>query len=613
MHGSANICTRGWLALLLAVTCLVTNLNAGGIHGGGGGFGGGGHGGGFGGGGFGGGGHGGGGFGGGGFGGGGGRPSGFGGGGFGGGGFSGGGGGFGGGGSRPSGFGGGGIPGGLGGGGLGGGGFDVNRPGGFSGGNFGGGGSSFNRPSFPGGDSRPSMHDFNRPSGGFNFGGNSSLPDFGNRGGGVRPSFGGGDFNRPGGNFNHPSEGQIGDFLGIHDRPNLMPGQGGSGTQRPAFRPGDNVRPGQGGSGTERPGFRPGDNVRPGQGGSGTQRPAFRPGNNTRPGQGGAGERWPDLRPGGGGNRPNHPDRPINIGDITNIGKRPNWANLSHNDINVINNNWNTAINRPTMNNWVNNHPNRWNHWQDWGHGVVDRWPGYNHGWFNNNWWAHHPCSHNWWQYHGWWGNRPWQYWWRYPTWGQVVNWFPAWGWGGDSGTFYDYGDGGNVVYQDNSVYIDGQQVATADQFAQSASDLATVNYPAQPDPDVAAKMEWMPLGTFAISSSPDDKSTTRTIQLAVNQDGVISGTYYNQSTDKTYPVQGNVDKKTQRVAFTIGSNNDVVMETGIFNLTQATAPALVHHGTSQTDTYLLVRLDPPPEDPSGAASTPQNQADPLP
>jgi hypothetical protein len=571
---------RGSASLLLITLFAIADLQAGGFHGGG--FGGGGGrpgGGGFGGGGGGfGGGRPGGGFGGGGMGGGG-----FGGGGFGGGGFSGG---------RPGGNSGGFGGGGFGGGGMGGGGFN---PGTFGGSNFGAGGIS--RPSmdrtspqfnFPSGDFRPSLNEMNRASGLSGFGGNSSLPDFGNRGGAVRPSFGGGEFGkrteggfRPGmsgdmtfGPGQHPSEGQIGDFLGIHNRPNLMPGEGGGGVQRPSEFPG--FRPGEGGSGTERPGFRPADGV--------------------RPGQGGAGERWPDLRPGGGGVRPNSPNRPTNIGNITGIGNRPNWANLRPNDINVINNNWNAAINRPTMNNWMGNHPNRVSHWQDWGRGVVDRWPGYQHGWFNDHWWANHNYNHCWWHYNGWWGNQPWRYWWRYPTWPQMAAWFPTWGWGGDSGYFYDYGPGGNVVYQDNSVYIDGQQVASADQFAQSAADLATVNYPTEPDADAAAKMEWMPLGTFAISSSKDDKSTTRTIQLAVNQDGVISGTYYNQLTDKTYSVQGKVDKQTQRAAFTIGSNNDVVMETGIFNLTQDTAPALVHHGTSQTDTYLLVRLTAPPE-----------------
>jgi hypothetical protein len=35
----------------------------------------------------------------------------------------------------------------------------------------------------------------------------------------------------------------------------------------------------------------------------------------------------------------------------------------------------------------------------------------------------------------------------------------------------YDYGD--NVVYQDNSVYIDGSSVAPADQYSQQARQMA--------------------------------------------------------------------------------------------------------------------------------------------
>jgi hypothetical protein len=76
----------------------------------------------------------------------------------------------------------------------------------------------------------------------------------------------------------------------------------------------------------------------------------------------------------------------------------------------------------------------------------------------------------------------------------------------------------------------------------------------------------------------------------------------HNSSTNKTYVVQGRVDKETQRAAFTIGDKSDVVMETGIFNLTKPQTPVLVHFGPSKTETYLLVRLD-PPKDAGGDAS----------
>jgi hypothetical protein len=51
-----------------------------------------------------------------------------------------------------------------------------------------------------------------------------------------------------------------------------------------------------------------------------------------------------------------------------------------------------------------------------------------------------------------------------------------------------------------------------------------------------------------------------------------------------------------QRVAFRIGESDDVVFETGLYNLTQGEAPVLVHFGTDRVATYLLVRLEVPEE-----------------
>ena len=64
------------------------------------------------------------------------------------------------------------------------------------------------------------------------------------------------------------------------------------------------------------------------------------------------------------------------------------------------------------------------------------------------------------------------------------------------------------------------------------------------------------------------------TIQLAVNKQGIIRGNYTDTVTNKTQLVHGSVDKKTQRVAFTVGDNTTTVVETGLYNLTKDEAPA---------------------------------------
>ena len=161
---------------------------------------------------------------------------------------------------------------------------------------------------------------------------------------------------------------------------------------------------------------------------------------------------------------------------------------------------------------------------------------------------------------------------------------------------YYDYGQGGNVVYTDNSVYINGEQIATTTEFAQSAADLATVQ---APETEAEAQQaEWMPLGTFAVSAGEKDVDPTRMVQLAVNKQGVISGTLFNTQTEETQSIQGQVDKQTQRVAMRVGESEDLIVESGLYNLTQNEAPVLVHFGTQKTENWLLVRLeDPAPED----------------
>jgi len=180
------------------------------------------------------------------------------------------------------------------------------------------------------------------------------------------------------------------------------------------------------------------------------------------------------------------------------------------------------------------------------------------------------------------------------PTFGSCVNWFT---WSAPSSVwqqpvYYDYGQGGNVVYENNVVYIEGEQIATADEFAESAAALSTVEPPKSEQE--AEQAEWMPLGTFAVSADENDVEPTRVIQLAVSREGIISGTLYNTRSDQVDAIQGQVDPQTQRVAFRIGESESVVVETGLYNLTQEEAPVLVHFGTERVEHWLLVRLESP-------------------
>lgn len=72
------------------------------------------------------------------------------------------------------------------------------------------------------------------------------------------------------------------------------------------------------------------------------------------------------------------------------------------------------------------------------------------------------------------------------------------------------------------------------------------------------------------------------------------SGTFHNTATNTTQAIEGMTDKPTQRVAWGIVDKNWPIMETGIANLTQDSAPALVHFADGQTQQWLMVRLEEP-------------------
>jgi hypothetical protein len=151
------------------------------------------------------------------------------------------------------------------------------------------------------------------------------------------------------------------------------------------------------------------------------------------------------------------------------------------------------------------------------------------------------------------------------------------------------------VVYENNYVYVNEVPVATTTEFAESAYALATV--PPPPEEEVLDDIDWMPLGTFALSTGEGDREPERVLQLAVNPQGIVSGTLYNTRTEEVEAIEGQVDEQTQRVAFRVVDNPEIVFETGLYNLTQEVAPVLMHFGTDWTEEYVLARLEYPEEE----------------
>jgi hypothetical protein len=203
----------------------------------------------------------------------------------------------------------------------------------------------------------------------------------------------------------------------------------------------------------------------------------------------------------------------------------------------------------------------------------------YHSGCFQGNWWGRYPGA---WRAAGWltaasvWG---------YPTWGACASYcgYPA------EPIYYDYGT--NVVYEGDTVYVNGDSVGTQEQYAEQAITIADTGKQAE----ASKEEEWLALGVFAMVQG-EQVSSNDLFQLAVNKAGTIRGNYYNALADTTLAVYGSVDKKSQRAAWTVGDRKEPIYEVGIANLTQAETTMLVHFGKDRTQQWKLIRVEQPAE-----------------
>lgn len=199
----------------------------------------------------------------------------------------------------------------------------------------------------------------------------------------------------------------------------------------------------------------------------------------------------------------------------------------------------------------------------------------------------------------GWYGNYPGAWWpgrwavaataWSTATWALAGSYC---GCTGDP-MYYDYGNG--VNYQDDTVYYGDQPVASADQYYDQAVALAQ-------SANNSTSQDWLPLGVFGVVSD-DQTQAQKLLQIAVNKDGAIRGNYQDVAAGTVVQVYGAVDQSTQRVALMFVGNDSLVIETGLYNLTNDEVPILVHYNADQQMERKMIRLQPPQQNAAPAGN----------
>ncbi len=416
------------------------------------------------------------------------------------------------------------------------------------------------------------MPNIGKPGGGAP---NVSKPKIANQGGGTpKPNIGKPGGAKPNGGFERPTAGN-----------QTPPKLGGDGPRVP----GKTDLPKVGGDRPNVPGKtdRPNLAARPGGGASSSQLNDFLGGGSQGVGRPDLGkEGLPSLgkndRPDiGNGNLPKigKDDPKLGKDNLPKVGDRGNNStNINVGSVNV----GNSVDYSRNQKAWVDNHHSTGNQVRV---NAGNRYAGaYNNGAYRHGAVGGYP-------YYGGWNSRGAYYGWRPITYAAFGT-FMGGAWVSAQPRYYAYGTGGNVYYENNVVYVDGQAAGTPEEYAAQSTALVA-SAPAQ-----VTDTEWLPLGTFALTREGVNDSQAM-LELAVNKQGVLAGTYYNEATQVSRSLKGMLDQASQRAAigFADGKNTDVVLETGIQNLTQDEAPALLHQGKDRSGPVLLVRLLAPEEE----------------
>ena len=158
------------------------------------------------------------------------------------------------------------------------------------------------------------------------------------------------------------------------------------------------------------------------------------------------------------------------------------------------------------------------------------------------------------------------------------------------------YAQSATYEYTSNGTYANGKQLVINDEYSKQARELAAAGAQMLQQKiatQQADKLEWLLLGVYALCNS-EDGDPTMFLQLAISREGIVAGPFANTTNNENLSVQGGANRESTRLAVTIGDVDDVVIETGLYNLTEEQTSALIHYQNGTRENWLLVKMPDP-------------------
>jgi hypothetical protein len=96
-----------------------------------------------------------------------------------------------------------------------------------------------------------------------------------------------------------------------------------------------------------------------------------------------------------------------------------------------------------------------------------------------------------------------------------------------------------------------------------------------------------MQVGVYSLSET-GTSDPTRMVQMDVSRDGKIRGNYFDVLSNQVTLLSGEVNKETQAVAWTLGTNSNAVFRTTLSALTQPGGTVQVQFPNGKSSSWLI-------------------------
>lgn len=150
-----------------------------------------------------------------------------------------------------------------------------------------------------------------------------------------------------------------------------------------------------------------------------------------------------------------------------------------------------------------------------------------------------------------------------------------------------DDAESGDAYYSTN--YYEAPAEDDTDDVEEDVSTDEEASDDTAAEPEDVAAGDWLALGNYTVLND-GGLPTSRFLQLSVDRQGNLRGTYYDGISNTTQNLRGHVEQSTQQAQWRLDSNPQVVFRTNLADLTEPSGSIQLQYPSGQQETWNITR-----------------------